>query len=454
MVKLIPLGGCDDIGASAIYVNIDGTGILLDCGTHPKKNGEESLPNLNLLNDLPLDYVFITHAHQDHIGAVPYLIKKFPHVLVYSTPQTQELANLTLHNAVSILEKEMDSESQLLYTHEEIDLLVKSIIAIDYNDEVEIKGLRHKSLEPIYINFFDAGHILGSASILIKYKHKSLWYTGDIKTTSQKILSGAKTPHYSIETVITETTYGSIPLKDLSTLNEEEERFAREVNKIIAKGGSVLVPVFALGKTQELLAVIWNLMLQGKLTDVPIYTGGIGSKISKVYDKNRFLVNVVDKNFEISDIPQENFYEFKNADVYRNKPGIVLAASGMMIKGTKSFELAKYWIRQNDFGIFFVGYVDEDTPANRVLVSSKGEKIKLSDFFDPVERKCEVESFRFPSHSNRKEIFELVTKLKPDNIILVHGESTSRDWFGFNILKEHPNIKVYAPDAGSEIIIE
>ena len=454
MIKIMPLGGAEEIGASCIYINIDGTGLLLDCGTHPQRNGLESIPRFDLIEHLPLDYVFISHAHQDHIGALPILIKRFPHVIIYTTPQTQEIANLTLHNSVSILEKEVDDPSLLLYSHEEIDLLVKSIIAVDYNDEIELKGLRHKSLEPIFVKLVDAGHILGSASILIKFKQKTYFYTGDIKTTPQQIMNGAQLPKSIVNTLITETTYGSNQPKSFNDFKTEKERFAKSINEILVKGGSVLVPVFALGKTQELLSIIYSLMQKGKIVEVPIYTGGVGSKISRVYDKNRFKVNVWNKNFELSDVPQENLMQIKDLTHFNRHNGIVLAASGMMIEKTTSFILAKHWLRQKDFGIFFVGYVDQDSPAYKVYSAMQNEKIKLTEFSEPIELKCKVDKFRFPSHSNRSEIFELVKKYKPDEVILLHGENSSRDWFGFNILKEFPNIKVYAPDSGSEIMIE
>lgn len=454
MIKIIPLGGADDIGASCIYVNIDGSGFLLDCGVHPKKKGMDSLPKFELIENLPLDYVLISHAHQDHIGALPVLIKKFPHVIIYTTSQTQEIAHLTLHNSVSILEKEFNDPSMILYTHEEIDMLVKSIVAIDYSDEIELKGLRHKSLEPIWVKFYDAGHILGSASIHIKFKHRSYLYTGDLKTSPQQIMSGAQLPIGQINTLITETTYGSLSTKNIPTLQNEKKRFAKEINKIISKGGSVLIPVFALGKTQEILAIIYSLMKKGNITDVPIYTGGIASKISQVYDKNRYKVNVRDKNFELENIPQENLMEINDFTHFNKKPGIVLAASGMMIENTTSFKLAKHWLRQYNFGIFFVGYVDDESPAHKITSAIKGEMIKLTEYSESIEMKCEVNKFTFPSHSNRLEIFDLVKKYKPNEVILLHGENSSRDWFGFNILKEFPDTKVYAPDPGSEILIE
>jgi Cft2 family RNA processing exonuclease len=123
-MHFLPLGGADEIGASCFYLNISGTGILLDCGIHPRKNGFEALPDFEPLNNLPLDYAFISHAHQDHIGSLPFLIQKFPHVVVYSTPQTREIAEITLHNAVNILAKNEAPDSNFkIYTHEELTSL-------------------------------------------------------------------------------------------------------------------------------------------------------------------------------------------------------------------------------------------------------------------------------------------------------------------------------------------
>ena len=125
MIKFLPLGGANDIGASCFYFNFSGTGILLDCGIHPRKKGLESLPKFELLNDLPVDYVLISHAHQDHIGSLPFLIQRIPHAIIISTAQTKEIAQITLHNAANILTNIQDEQTELkIYTHEEIDLLV------------------------------------------------------------------------------------------------------------------------------------------------------------------------------------------------------------------------------------------------------------------------------------------------------------------------------------------
>ncbi len=128
MFKFLPLGGAGEIGSSCFYLNIQGTGIILDCGMHPRKIGLEALPQLELLADKNVDYVLITHAHHDHIGARPFLVKCFPYIKIYATQQTRSIADITLHNTVSILEDQLKDTQELKpYTHEEIDILIKSI---------------------------------------------------------------------------------------------------------------------------------------------------------------------------------------------------------------------------------------------------------------------------------------------------------------------------------------
>jgi len=377
MIKFLPLGGADEIGASCFYLNIFGTGILLDCGIHPRKKGFDSLPKFELLNDLPVDYAFISHAHQDHIGALPFLIQRIPHVIVYSTPQTKEIAELTLHNAANILMNDQFEENDFkIYTHEEIDLLVRSIRTLNYNEVISLKGLRHSSQSAINISFWDAGHILGSAGILIEHNEQKIFYTGDINLGNQSIMIGADlTQIKNIDTLILESTYGGTESEKIGTWQSESKRFAKLSNKILYNGGSVLVPVFALGKTQELLATIYSLMKSGALTETNIYTGGIGREISRLYDYNRYLVRRNKTDLELREIPQNNLFEIEDYNYFKKNPGIILASSGMMLEGTISFKLLDFWLRQESFGIFGVGYMDVDTPGYKIMSANKNDEI-------------------------------------------------------------------------------
>ena len=452
-IQFLPLGGANEIGASCFYLNIDGTGIILDCGMHPQKIGLDALPNFNLLKDKEIDFVLISHAHQDHLSALPFLVKRFPYIRIITSPQTRAIAELTLHNSVSILKQQLsDEESSKVYSHNEIDLLVQSIEYQSYSKEFIINGYKHSSSFDISAEFFDAGHILGSAAIQIKYKEKRIFYTGDFNLDNQSHLKGALFPIEQIDLMITETTYGNTDSSLLNDWKTESGRLANSINKILNNGGSVLIPVFSLGKMQEILATLWQLMLKRKLTQTEIYTGGIGNKINRVYDYNRYVVNMIDPEFELNNIPTKNIYEVSNYEDFFKQPCIVLASSGMMIEGTVSFNLGERWINQINSAIFTVGYMEENTPGYIFSKAKKGAKIILKD--TEKEVKCTIENFRFSAHSKREGIIKVAGRLKPKETILVHGDPPAIDWVGKSLLTKFKGMKVYSAEIGKEIIFE
>lgn len=445
MIQFLALGGAGEIGSSCFYLNIGGTGIILDCGMHPRKSIPEALPSLEMLQEREVDFGIISHAHQDHIGALPYLVRKHPYIRLYSTPQTRAIAELTLHNSVSILSDKLNDTSFLKpYTHEEIDLLIQSINYKSYNEQFEVKGFRTNSSAPVNISFCDAGHILGAAGILLEHKGQKIFYTGDINLDDQMLTPGAELPKGKIDTLILECTYGNIDSAVLPTWEQEAKRLARNANKVLEAGGSVLIPVFSLGKLQELLTTIWKMMERGVLTNTDIYTGGIGRKINMVHDRNRYVVRRVDQEFELAGIPYKDIYEVSNINTFRTNPSVVLAPSGMIIEGTLSFNLALDWLKQDRFAIFIAGYMDPETPGYTIASAKKGDKISLPNLINPVEIKCSIERYRFSSHARRDGLLEIVKRLKPEKVILVHGDEEAIDWMGYNILKLNPKIKLHA----------
>ncbi len=452
MIEFLPLGGAGEIGANSYYLNIDGLGIILDCGMHPQKTGLESLPKFNLLEDKPTDYVLISHAHQDHLNALPFLIKKFPHLKIITTPQTRAVAELTLHNAISILKRQVDESDFEIYSQDEVDLLIKSINYKSYHEKFTLESLN--SSAEIETEFFDAGHIIGSAGILLAFNDKRIFFTGDINLSSQTLLSGANLPSEKIDILITETTYGSTDSSVINKWEKEVDRFSSSINQVINNGGSVLIPVFALGKLQEMLATIWLQMQKNKITSVDIYTGGIGNKINRVYDYNRYVINRNEKELMLSNIPQKNLNELKDYDNLFKIPSIVLASSGMMVEFTNSFMLAKRWLQKKDSAIFTVGYMDPSTPGSIISRARKGDKIQLTEKDRKAEVKCEVKNFRFSAHSKREELVSLVNKLHPRTIVLIHGDWDAIDWIGAAILKQFPGKKVYAAENFREIIFD
>ena len=454
MIRFLPLGGAGEIGANCYYLNINGAGIILDCGMHPQKRGLDALPDFNLVKDKPLDHVLITHAHQDHLNSLPFLIKRFPYLKITTTPQTRALSELTLHNAISILNKEVSDEKFEIYSHDEVDLLIKSIDYKSYEEEFYIKGFNNPDDEQVKVKFYDAGHILGSAGIYLNYKGHKIFYTGDINVSSQTLLPGAQLPPEKINTLISETTYGATDSSNIKKWDEETEQFARSLNKVINAGGSILIPVFSLGKMQEIFATILLLMNKNKVTGVDIYTGGIGKKISRAYDYNRFVVNYNQSESVLHDSPQKDIRDVTNYDEFFKFPSIVIASSGMIIESTPSFNLTKRWLRQKDSAIFTVGYMDESTPGYKIANAKKGDRIQLTEADKRREVRCDIKNFNFSAHSKREELINIVDKLKPENVILVHGDEEAIDWMGNATLKRYKGIKVYAASQGKEILFD
>jgi Cft2 family RNA processing exonuclease len=260
-------------------------------------------------------------------------------------------------------------------------------------------------------------------------------------------------PETKIDTLILETTYGATDSELLLDWNSESFRFASEANKILNNGGSILIPVFSLGKMQEILATIWQLMQKQKLTTVDIYTGGLGTKINLAYDYNRFVVNRVDEEFELQAILQKDYYDISNPEEFFKHPCIVLASSGMMIKSTTSFAFAKRWLKQKDSAIFKVGYMDTETPGYIIANSERGDKIQLTEYDEQTEVNCVIKNFKFSAHGRREDLLKIVDKLKPDNVILTHGDEDALDWMGSSVLKKYKNTKVHIAIAGKEIEI-
>jgi Cft2 family RNA processing exonuclease len=201
-----------------------------------------------------------------------------------------------------------------------------------------------------------------------------------------------------------------------------------------------------------MLATIWQLMQKKKLTTVDIYTGGIGTKINRAYDYNRYTVNRTDQEFELSLIPQKDYFDISNPEDFFKHPCIVLASSGMMIKSTSSFTFAKSWLKHKDSAIFTVGYTDPATPGFVIANSKKGDEIDLNDSNKNMKVNCEIKNFKFSAHARREGLLKIVDKLSPDNVILIHGDEKAMDWMGKSILGKRRNIKLFVAKKGSEII--
>ncbi len=178
----------------------------------------------------------------------------------------------------------------------------------------------------------------------------------------------------------------------------------------------------------------------------------MGRKINRVYDYNRYAVNINKDDLILHDIPQKDLYEINSTEELFKYPSIILASSGMMVENTLSYTLAKRWFRQKESAIFTVGYMDDETPGYIVANAKKGDKIKMTETDKKIEVKCEIKNFKFSAHSKREELLEIVNRLNPDNVVLIHGDKEAIDWIGASIIKLQKGKKVFSAAVGKNIL--
>lgn len=424
------LGGAEEIGANCTYLNLGGNGFFIDAGLHPQNRKKYTFPDIDILlkntnNTTPYDALLITHAHTDHIGGIPYLLHKLPHLHLLSTRPTRDIMQIMLKNTIRLLtfnppDKEYWPESVLENYNsdilEKIELLINSY---PYKEQFTFRSV--SSHNGVDIEFYDAGHILGSAGIALECDGFSVFHTGDVQFEKQSLLPGASFPRRHFDLVFTEATNCSVDPPDRS---KEIQRLAKYINEISESNGSILIPAFALGKSQELLTVVWNLMYKGLIPHLPMYSGGMTKSISNIYDKYCYSVPRIHPGFEVADIPQNpiNREELLNGDYFK-KPSIVIATSGMMNPGTVSFELAREWFRQKNYGIAIVGWQDPEAPGANLLTSERNQALQWGS--TKLRRGCRVEKFSFTAHARREKIIEWLSHVRPKTLVIMHGETDS-----------------------------
>lgn len=441
------LGGAEEIGANSCYLNLDGTGILIDAGLHPRRRDDGAFPMLDALEQRPVDTLVVTHAHTDHLGGVPFVMKRFPHLRTLMTYATRDLSHIMLHNGARLLRSDVTShfpESALeLYTKSQIELVRRSFDAVDYGEIRAIRG--YAGASDIIISLHWAGHILGSAGVVIENKGLRILHTGDVQYEHQKVIKGSQLPRTHADVVITEAT-NCADDREID-YRGEAKRLGAFINRITSNNGSVLIPVFALGKTQELLATIHGLMRKGSIPHLPIFTGGMGVSISKVYDQYCYTEPMQIPGFEISDIEQQRLEpRHLTKGAYFKTPSIVLASAGMLNKGSSSFTLATAWMRRKNFGIAFIGYQDPSSPGYQILNSERGTPFDLAG--RQVTRHCEIERLRFSAHAALSGLVDHIADVRPSTVVIMHGEPEACDNLGLHLRDRLPGVRLIVPRLG------
>jgi len=438
-----------EIGANSYLLSNGRHRVVLDTGAHPKQKGFQSLPNFSKLPPQSVDAIVVTHAHHDHIGALPVLQRMQPDTPVFMTEPTGEVGKGMLHNSVNVMTHQRDElniNEYPLFTHRELDHIKANWFYRDLRRPFFIPDTEMEC------TFFDAGHIIGSAGFLIKHEGKSLFYTGDVNFEDQTIARAADFPTEPVDVLVMETTRGDYQRPEGFTRRAEKERLAALIRETFENDGAVLIPVFALGKSQELLLTLHELLELELIPKVPVLIGGLSAKMTVLYDRYCAQTRRHYEGFEIFEDMEMLVAPRKRRKELTTSPHTIYAlSSGMMSEGTVSNQFARAFIDNPRNAIAFVGYTDSETPGWRIRNAKKGERISLDPKLPEVLLNCRVESFDFSAHAIREHLVDYACKVKPKKLILVHGDDSAQQWFKETLSQLLPDTEIILPEPGVDI---
>ncbi len=458
-MRIVNLNPDTDIGASSWLVEIEGHRILLDAGMHPKREGRAGLPLYKTVQNEDVEAIAISHCHHDHVGTLPVALKHFPKAHVLLPEQSYFIIERVLHNSVNVMVRQRDElglKEYPLYTHDEVDDIAPVFQGFRYNREVEWAAYE-KSKAGFHsptLEFYDAGHTLGSAGIMLRGQKETMFYTGDVCFHDQTILRAARFEDVKADVLIMESTRGNRAVPKGVTRATEVERLTSAILRALKRKGCVMIPSFALGRTQEILALLALLMREGKLKEQPIYIGGLGRVFTEIYDLEAHRTHRQHTSLQLHEALKLIVLDPGQVEKMKLSGGrIFVITSGMMSENTAAHDLAVRMVGDERQSIFFVGYADPDTPGGRLKASQPGETFVFSPGAGRVTRHCDVQDFDLTAHANREDLLDFVEQVTPRAILLGHGGEDSRQWFEEQIRARHPKIKIIQPPPGKSVSV-
>jgi metallo-beta-lactamase family protein len=431
------IGGARTVTGSQHLLAINGKKILLECGLFQGRRKETYEKNKNFLFDpSEIDTLILSHAHIDHSGNLPNLVKNGFHGPIFATAATVDLCQIMLRDSAHLQERDIEwvnkkrkkkklEPVEVLYSFDDVETAMKQFIGVQYNHPIEI----YPGVTAI---FQDAGHILGSASILLEIEEGSnkgirFGFTGDLGRPEMPVV---RTPDLlrDVDVLIMESTYGN---RFHSKVEEVEEELAKAVQQCCDEGGKIIIPAFAVGRTQLLVYMLHKLFDQNRIPQVPIYVDSpLAVNATNVFrahpecfdrETYRIFLHDGDDPFGFERLTYVSTVDQSKELNEINGPMIIISASGMAEGGRILHHLA------NNIGnpknlLLFVGYAAEHTLARRLMEGRE----KVNIFGEEYKVKCKVRVMDyFSAHADQGELINYLRlnrteKLK--NVFLVHGE--------------------------------
>lgn len=469
-MKLIFIGADHEVTGSCHYLEVNGKHILVDYGMEQGVNKFENVPLP--VPEAQIDYVFLTHAHVDHSGLLPLLYARGFRGQIYTTDATADLCSIMLRDCahIQMMEAEWKNRkakrcagvkvAEPMYTMEDTDGVLKRIVACHYDTMVEV-------CEGVKIRFTDIGHLLGSASIEVWLSEdgieRKLVFSGDIGNVNQPLL---KDPSFTKEAdyVIMESTYGDRYHPKESLTKEGQRDYVTELAQILRetfdKGGNVVIPSFAVGRTQEILYFLRKIkvgrMVQGH-EGFPVYVDSpMAVEATSIFQENR--MDCFDE--EAMELVQENINPIAFAGLkltvtseeskeinFIDTPKVIISASGMCDAGRIRHHL-KHNLWREECTILFVGYQSVGT-LGRALVEGI-DKVKL--FGEEIQVKASIKQLTgLSGHADKEGLLTWINAFekKPRKVFVVHGEDSVCTSFAGCLTGEY-GLHAYAPYSGTE----
>jgi len=427
LMKITPMGSGQEVGRSCHIVSFKDKKIMLDCGIHPGLTGMDALPFVDMIEADEIDLLLISHFHLDHAGALPWFLQKTTFKgKCFMTHATKAIFFWLLSDYIKVSNISTD---QMLYTESDLEAAMDKIETINFHEEKEVSGVKFWC--------YNAGHVLGAAMFMLEIDGVKILYTGDFSREEDRHLPSAEIPSMTPDVLIVESTYGT---KQHEKREVREARFTGTVTDIVTRGGRCLIPVFALGRAQELLLILdefWS--AHPELADIPIYyASSLAKKCMSVYQT---FINSMNEKIR-KQIAVNNPFVFKHISNLKGidhfddvGPCVVLASPGMMQSGL-SRELFETWCTDKKNGCIVAGYCVEGTLAKYILddpqeiTAMNGQKLPLN---------MSVDYISFSAHTDYKQTSGFIRALKPPQVILVHGEANEMNRLKIALIREYEN---------------
>jgi integrator complex subunit 11 len=411
-IEIIPLGAGKEVGRSCVLAKMAGKTIMFDCGVHMGYEDERRFPYFNHIAETTdytpyIDLVLVTHFHLDHCGALPYFteMKGYHGPILMSAP-TRAIIPLMLEDFRKVCVEHKGETN--FYTVEMIKECCAKVRTIELHQTLTIGDIN--------IRAYYAGHVLGAVMFYVECRGHSVVYTGDYNVVGDRHLRSAWIERLDPHVIISESTYAT-KFRELKM--RREKVFLKKIMQTIDRGGKVLIPVFALGRAQELCILLDTYWQRAQLECAVHFAGTLTEKANQLY---KTFINWCNENVQRVFLSR-NMFDFQHITQFdrgtiRSKDPMVLIATPGMLHGGLSLAVFKEWCEDSRNTIIIPGYCVPGTVGHSLLKGAEVVNIDNKEY----EVRCEIQTISFSAHSDHRGILQVLRWVHPDNVVLVHGE--------------------------------